>query len=128
VREMTDALPECMERGSGGIAAALLPRRWPGLALVALSVIEQRYGALIAVLDGASRTEVAAEAGVSRQSVHLWVAGYREGGLSGGCTLGFAGRTTPSLLVARRLGARLPERSSLLRLEMANRAQFARKT
>jgi hypothetical protein len=36
------------------------------LALVALSVIEQRYRAVMAVLDGVAVTEVAAEAGVSR--------------------------------------------------------------
>jgi transposase InsO family protein len=53
------------------------------LALVALSVIEQRYRAVMAVLDGAAVSEVAAEAGVSRQSVHTWVARYREAGLAG---------------------------------------------
>jgi transposase InsO family protein len=53
------------------------------LALVALSVIEQRYRAVMAVLDGASPTEVAAELGVSRQSVHAWRARYRAGGLAG---------------------------------------------
>jgi transposase InsO family protein len=53
------------------------------LALVALSVVEQRYRAVMAVLDGAAVTEVAAEAGVSRQSVHAWVARYRDGGLAG---------------------------------------------
>jgi transposase InsO family protein len=37
----------------------------------------------MAVLDGASPTEVAAEAGVSRQSVHAWVRRYREAGLAG---------------------------------------------
>jgi hypothetical protein len=47
------------------------------------SVVEQRYRAVMAVLDGASPTEVAAEAGVSRQSVHTWVARYRVGGLAG---------------------------------------------
>jgi transposase len=53
------------------------------LALVALSVIEQRYRAVMAVLDGASPTEVAAEVGVSRQSVHAWLARYRASGLAG---------------------------------------------
>jgi len=53
------------------------------LALVVLSVIEQRYRAVMAVLDGAGVTEVAAEVGVSRQSVHAWVARYRRGGLAG---------------------------------------------
>jgi transposase InsO family protein len=37
----------------------------------------------MAVLDGARVTEVAAEIGVSRQSVHSWVASYRDGGLAG---------------------------------------------
>jgi transposase InsO family protein len=53
------------------------------LALVALSVIEQRYRAVMAVLDGASPTEVAAEVGVSRQSVHAWLVRYRQAGLAG---------------------------------------------
>jgi transposase InsO family protein len=53
------------------------------LALVALSVVEQRYRAVMAVLDGARVTEVAAEIGVSRQSVHSWMARYRDGGLAG---------------------------------------------
>ncbi len=53
------------------------------MALVALSVIEQRYRAVMAVLDGAAVTEVAAEVGVSRQSVHAWVARYREAGVAG---------------------------------------------
>jgi transposase InsO family protein len=53
------------------------------LALVALSVVEQRYRAVMAVLDGASVTEIAAETGVSRQSVHAWLVRYREAGLAG---------------------------------------------
>jgi transposase InsO family protein len=53
------------------------------LALVDLSAVEQRYRAVIAVLDGASVTEVAAEVGVSRQSVHAWLARYRREGLGG---------------------------------------------
>jgi hypothetical protein len=46
------------------------------LALVALSVIEQRYRAVMAVLDGAAVTGVAAEVGVSRQAVHAWAGRY----------------------------------------------------
>jgi transposase InsO family protein len=53
------------------------------MALVALSVIEQRYRAVLAVLDGAGVSEVAAEVGVSRQSVHGWVKRYRATGLAG---------------------------------------------
>ena len=53
------------------------------MVLVALSVIEQRYRAVMAVLDGASVSEVAAEIGVSRQSVHAWLRRYRAAGLAG---------------------------------------------
>jgi transposase len=53
------------------------------LALVALSVVEQRYRAVMAVLDGARITEVAAEVGVSRQSVHAWLIRYRRDGRAG---------------------------------------------
>src|SRR4051794_28026284 len=55
----------------------------PGLALVAMSVMEQRCRAVMAVLDGASVSEVAVEVGVSRQSVHAWVRRYRAAGLAG---------------------------------------------
>ena len=37
----------------------------------------------MAVLDGVRVTEVAAEVGVSRQSVHAWLVRYRDGGLAG---------------------------------------------
>jgi DNA-binding NarL/FixJ family response regulator len=41
--------------------------------LVELSVMEQRYKAVLAVVqDGWKVTEVAARLGVSRQSVHAW--------------------------------------------------------
>ena len=41
--------------------------------LVELSVMEQRYQAVLAVVqDGWKVTEVAARLGVSRQSVHAW--------------------------------------------------------
>ena len=53
------------------------------MGLVALSVIEQRYRAVMAVLDGASVSEVAREVGVSRQSVHAWIGRYRAQGLAG---------------------------------------------
>jgi transposase-like protein len=48
-----------------------------------MSVVEQRYRALTAVLDGGKVTEVAAEAGVSRQSLHAWLASYRRDALAG---------------------------------------------
>src|SRR3954447_1157459 len=53
------------------------------MALVALSVIEQRYRAVMSVLEGAAVSEVAAEVGVSRQAVHAWVSRYRSAGLAG---------------------------------------------
>jgi transposase-like protein len=53
------------------------------LALVEVSVVEQRYQAVLMVQSGARVTDVAARFGVSRQSVHNWIAAYRDGGLGG---------------------------------------------
>jgi transposase InsO family protein len=53
------------------------------LALVALSVVEQRLDAVRAVLSGARITEVASLTGVSRQSVHTWMTRYLAEGLPG---------------------------------------------
>ena len=50
--------------------------------LMELSVMEQRYQAVLAVVrDGWTVTDVAEKWGVSRQSVHAWLARYRDGGL-----------------------------------------------
>ncbi|HEX4088646.1 MAG TPA: IS481 family transposase [Trebonia sp.] len=46
-------------------------------------MVEQRYQAVLEVLDGIPVTEVAERFGVSRQTVHRWVARYRAGGLAG---------------------------------------------
>jgi transposase InsO family protein len=52
--------------------------------LVELSVVEQRYQAVLAVIrDGRSVVEVASQVGVSRQTVHTWLARYEAGGLAG---------------------------------------------
>ena len=53
--------------------------------LVELGVVEQRYRAVLEVLeDGAPVTEVARRYGVARQTVHEWLARYaNEGGLAG---------------------------------------------
>jgi transposase len=52
--------------------------------LVGLSVVEQRYQAVLAVIgDGRSVVEVAAQVGVSRQTVHEWLARYEAAGLAG---------------------------------------------
>jgi transposase InsO family protein len=53
------------------------------LALVVLSVVEQRLDAVRAVLDGADVAGVAARAGVHRATVHRWVARYLAGQLAG---------------------------------------------
>jgi transposase InsO family protein len=50
--------------------------------LVELSVMEQRYQAVLAVVqDGWRVVEVARRLGVSRQSVHTWISRYEQGGL-----------------------------------------------
>jgi transposase-like protein len=51
--------------------------------LVELSVMEQRYRAVLQVQAGVPVTEVAEALGVSRQAVHRWLAWYVEQGLSG---------------------------------------------
>ena len=48
-----------------------------------LSVIEQRYRAVLEVLAGVPVTEVAGRYGVSRQSVHAWLRRYRSEGPPG---------------------------------------------
>jgi transposase-like protein len=49
-----------------------------------LSVAEQRYQAVLAVIkDGRTVTETAAAAGVSRQTLHAWLARYEAAGLEG---------------------------------------------
>ncbi len=52
--------------------------------LMELSVQEQKYQAVLAVLsDGRSVSEVAEQWGVSRQSVHAWLRRYEDSGLVG---------------------------------------------
>jgi transposase InsO family protein len=52
--------------------------------LVELGVVEQRYQAVLEVLnDGAAIVEVAARFGVTRQTVHRWLRRYAAGGLAG---------------------------------------------
>ena len=53
------------------------------MALVELSVVEQRYRAVLDAAAGVPVTEVAERYGVSRQSVHAWVRRYEQGGLGG---------------------------------------------
>ena len=52
--------------------------------LVELGVVEQRYQAVLEVLnDGASVTDVARRYGVARQTVHEWLRRYARDGLGG---------------------------------------------
>jgi transposase InsO family protein len=51
--------------------------------LVELSVMEQRYHAVMEVISGAPVAEVARRYGVSRQAVHLWLGKYQREGLAG---------------------------------------------
>ena len=51
--------------------------------LVELGLVEQRYKAVMEVLDGASVTDVAMRNGVVRQTVHGWVRRYANHGLAG---------------------------------------------
>jgi transposase-like protein len=54
-----------------------------GEVLVELSVMEQRYQAVMAVVqDGWKVTEVAERLGVTRQAVHKWITRYEAGGLA----------------------------------------------
>jgi transposase-like protein len=49
-----------------------------------LSVAEQRYQAVLAVIsDGLSVSQVAQKVGVSRQTLHSWLARYEAEGLEG---------------------------------------------
>lgn len=52
--------------------------------LVELGVVEQRYRAVLEVLEeGLPVTEVARRCGVARQTVHEWLSRYAQGGLGG---------------------------------------------
>ena len=50
--------------------------------LVELKLVEQRYRAVIDVLDGMTVTDVARRNGVSRQTVHTWLRRYANGGMA----------------------------------------------
>lgn len=53
------------------------------MALVELSVVEQRYRAVLAVERGEPKQVVAAQFGVSRQTLYTWLQRYQAGGLGG---------------------------------------------
>jgi transposase InsO family protein len=60
-----------------------------------LKVVEQRYQAVLQVLDGVPVTEVAERFGVTRQTVHRWMARYRDIGLDGLADRSHAPRSHP---------------------------------
>ena len=51
--------------------------------LVELGLVEQRYSAVVEVLEGASVVDVARRNGVARQTVHAWLLKYAAGGMAG---------------------------------------------
>jgi transposase-like protein len=66
-----------------GDTGSALIRDTPGM-LRELSVLEQRYQAVLAVIrDGVSMVEVAHRFDVSRQAIHRWLRWYEEQGLPG---------------------------------------------
>ncbi|MEV4167914.1 IS481 family transposase [Nonomuraea sp. NPDC049709] len=66
-----------------------------------MSVVEQRYRAVLAVLAGGSVTEVAREVGVARQTLSGWVSRYRESGLGGLVDRSRRPHSSPSQMSAR---------------------------
>src|SRR5581483_9807920 len=51
--------------------------------LVELRLVEQRYQAVLEVLEGAAVVDVARRFGVARQTVHVWLGRYANHGLAG---------------------------------------------
>ena len=78
------------------------------MALVVLSVVEQRLDAVRAVLAGAEVVEVAASLGVSRSAVHRWTARYLVEGLAGLADRSHRPRSCPQQ-VAPEVEARVAE-------------------
>ena len=76
--------------------------------LVELSVMEQRYHAVMEVISGAPVTEVARRYGVSRQAVHLWLGKYQQEGLAGLADHSHRPRFQPRQLDAGHRGDDLP--------------------
>ena len=65
-----------------------------------LKVVEQRYQAVLRVLDGIPVTEVAEWFGVARQTVHRWVARYRDSGIGGLADRSHAPKSHPGRISA----------------------------
>ena len=67
-------------RGPNWVRFAVVTLTGTGVGCVSLRL---RYRAVLEVLDGTPVTEVAERFGVARQTVHRWVARYRENGIDG---------------------------------------------
>jgi transposase-like protein len=78
--------------------------------LVELSVVEQRYQAVLAVIrDGVPIVQVAHRFDVSRQAVHRWLRWYEAEGLAGpGTATSFVAHPPPTRSLASRTSTRLP--------------------
>jgi transposase len=63
-------------------------------------LVEQRYRAVLEVLDGSPVSEVAVRYGVSRQSVYAWKARHAAAGVDGLREVSRRPRTSPSRLAA----------------------------
>jgi len=63
-------------------------------------LVEQRYRAVLEVLDGSPVTEVAVRYGVSRQSIYVWKAKYLSGGLDALRPASRRPRTSPTRVSA----------------------------
>jgi hypothetical protein len=73
----------CFGQSEVDVSAGRRDSGRPGLALVVLSVVEQRLDAVRAVLAGATVVEVAAAVGVSRSTLHRWIGRYLAGNVAG---------------------------------------------
>jgi hypothetical protein len=73
----------CFGQSEVDVSAGRRDSGRPGLALVVLSVVEQRLDAVRAVLAGATVVEVAAAVGVSRSTLHRWIGRYLAGNVPG---------------------------------------------
>jgi transposase-like protein len=73
----------CFGQSEVDVSAGRRDSGRPGLALVVLSVVEQRLDAVRAVLAGATVVEVAAAVGVSRSTLHCWIGRYLAGNVAG---------------------------------------------
>jgi transposase InsO family protein len=64
-------------------------------------MVEHRYRAVRAVLDGGEIAAVARQFGTSRQSLYTWIARYREGGLEGLADRSRRPRRSPTRIAAQ---------------------------